>query len=76
MTCKDRYEINSYIRDIKAFSSKFQSIRFLHIRRSTNKLADSIAIESLRRNEEACPVGSVLGFAAVPLVDDFIRESD
>lgn len=46
----DKLEICAHIRNIKSFSHKFQRLCFQHDR-MVNDLANTIAIESLRKND-------------------------
>lgn len=74
---RDYSEIGRYIRDKKkSLFEKFHSIRFHHVCRLANKLADSIARKGLRSRNESYLFGDVSRFAAQIWRDDFLREPD
>ncbi|MBA0662786.1 hypothetical protein Goklo_006859 [Gossypium klotzschianum] len=46
----DRFEISTYIKDIKKMSSEFLSCTFMHVQRSANTVIHQLASERLRLN--------------------------
>lgn len=69
-------EIGPHVRDIKSLLASLRSVRFSHMRRSANKLADIITTESLKLKKEWYLVGEVPRIAAPIWRDEYIREPD
>lgn len=67
MTCKGRFMIDLYIRDVKSLLPRFRSIHFHHVNRLVNNLANLVAKECLRRSEE-------IYLFVVAQIDEYIRE--
>ncbi|MBA0753740.1 hypothetical protein Gogos_005518 [Gossypium gossypioides] len=59
----DRLEIGNIIRDIQHNKAGFSEVRFKYLSRTTNRLAHSIATESLKRGMEMYLEGAILNFA-------------
>ncbi|MBA0824827.1 hypothetical protein Goarm_021469 [Gossypium armourianum] len=60
---QDKSHIGAYIQNFHQLKGCFQATTFKHVPRSTNGLAHTFAIESLKRSEEFYLVGSVSSFA-------------
>ncbi|MBA0848617.1 hypothetical protein Goshw_004702 [Gossypium schwendimanii] len=59
----DKSEIAAYIRNIHLTAEHFRWIHFRHIKKEANRLAHTIATESLRREEQEYLNGMVPDFA-------------
>ncbi|MBA0759710.1 hypothetical protein Gotri_022551 [Gossypium trilobum] len=72
----DKSEIAAYIRNIHLTAEHFRWIHFRHIKKEANRLAHTIATESLRREEQEYLNGMVPGFALQRMEEEWLREPD
>lgn len=73
---RDRSTIGPIIQDIKSLFPIFDSIRFQHVKRTKNRLADCLATESWKRNEGFYLSGSIPQNATAIHFDEAVREPD
>ncbi|MBA0823402.1 hypothetical protein Goarm_020137 [Gossypium armourianum] len=69
-------EIAAYIRNIHLTAEHFRWIHFRHIKKEANRLAHTIATESLRREEQEYLNGMDPGFALQRMEEEWLREPD
>ncbi|MBA0682097.1 hypothetical protein Goari_023843, partial [Gossypium aridum] len=60
----------------EALSARFQSIIFVHVKRSGNALADALATECVKKGEGFYLIGSAPESAATTFSNDWLREPD
>ncbi|MBA0688539.1 hypothetical protein Goari_006316 [Gossypium aridum] len=66
----------SIIQDIKNIQKEFKSIKFQHVHRTTNTLADIIATESLKQRRGFYLEEAVPRHAVKTLEGEWVREPD
>lgn len=72
----DKSKVSSHLRNIEGTLARFQSIIFMHVKRSGNALADALGTECVRKGKGFYLIGSVPDSAATTFSNDWLREPD
>lgn len=76
MFLTDKSVLSAHINNIKKLSEKFLQILFKHTRSENNNLANRVAIESLRRQEEMYLINDIPSYARKDLEKEWSLELD